>query len=264
MKKRKVDEETIADTRMPSKMRRLMNTWREYISHEIDISKEFNPNFNFQKIHLMAHWVEQICRYRPLHQHSGEGHDQAHETNLKDGWNASNHNLNHQPQEFTTQHPILCFVIRERNFQALAQRQENSAATCKVLPSGRDLAAPLSSQSYAKPEFMGPQKCHDGKHPDTMIKDFRALLGNTQNTMRHVTMYTGTQECIKHKSHIKTYISDEQLHTMELCIYHGIQVEVEGSEGESISQIFQCTGSQSWRRADRRNDWVWEKQHPGR
>jgi hypothetical protein len=60
------------------------------------------------------------------------------------------------------------------------------------------------------------------------------------------------------------YISDEQLHAMELCLYHGIKVSVEGLEGERISQMCRYTGSQSWRRGDRGNDWVWVKQRPGR
>jgi hypothetical protein len=61
-----------------------------------------------------------------------------------------------------------------------------------------------------------------------------------------------------------TYISDEQLHAMVLCIYHGIKVQVEGLEGEPISQMCRCMGCQSWRRGDRQNDWVQVKQHPGR
>jgi len=107
-----------------------------------------------------------------LQQYSAKRHEQAHKTNLKDGWNASNHNLNYLPQVITFQHRILCFEIGELNLQALAQRRENSAASCKVLPSGADLAAPLGSQSYAKPEFMRPQNRPDGKHPDAMIKTF--------------------------------------------------------------------------------------------
>jgi len=51
---------------------------------------------------------------------------------------------------------------------------------------------------------------------------------------------------------------------MELCIYHGIKVQVEGLEGEHISQMCQCTGSKSWSGGDRRNDWVWVKQWLGR
>jgi hypothetical protein len=46
------------------------------------------------------------------------------------------------------------------------------------------------------------------------------------------------------------YILDEQLHAMELCIYHGIKVHVEGLDGEHISQRCQCTGSQSCRAGD--------------
>jgi len=111
---------------------------------------------------------------------------------------------------------------------------------------------------------MGPQNRRDGKHPDAMIKDFTGLLDNMQDATHRVTIYNGRREFFKHKSRNKTYISDEQLHAMELCIYHGIKVQVDGLECERISQIHQRTGSQSWRRGDRRNDWVWVKQHPGR
>jgi hypothetical protein len=64
--------------------------------------------------------------------------------NLKDGWNASKHNLNYLPQEITFQHRILCFEVNELNLQTLVQRPENSAAACNVFPSAADLAAPLS------------------------------------------------------------------------------------------------------------------------
>jgi len=165
--------------------------------------------------------------------------------NLKDAWNASSHNVNYLPQLIAFQRHILCFEIRELNLQAIALHRENSAATCNIFPSGADLAAPLSSQSYAKPNFMGPQNRHDGKHPDAMIKDFRELLDNMKHTMHCVTIYNGTQEYIKHKRHRKMYISDQQLHPTELCVYPGIKIQVEGLEGEYISQICRCTGSQS-------------------
>jgi len=240
-----------------------MNAWRDYISHKIDVSKELDADFNFPKMHLMSHSAEQVRRYGALQQYSAERHEQAHKTNLKDGWNASNHNLNYLPQVITFQRCILWFEIRELNLQALAQRRENSAATCKVLPFGADLAAPQSSQSYAKPEFIGPHNRRDGKHPDAMIKQFRALLDSTQDGTHRAAIYSGTREFIKHKSRNKTYILDEQLHAMELCIYHGIKVQVEGLEGECISQMCWCRGSQSWRGGDRRNDWVLVKQRPG-
>jgi len=60
VKKRKVDEEANAETWTPSKKRRQMNAWWDYISHEIDVSKELDADFNFPKIHLVSHWVEQI------------------------------------------------------------------------------------------------------------------------------------------------------------------------------------------------------------
>jgi hypothetical protein len=161
MKKRKEDEETNAETWMPSKKRREMNACRDDISHEIDVSKELDADFNSPKIHLMSHWVEQIHLYRALQQYSAERHENAHKMILKDSWNASNHNLNYLPEVLTFQRRILCFEMRELNLQSLAQRRENSAAAFNVLPSGADLAAPLGSQSYAKPEFMGPQNRRD-------------------------------------------------------------------------------------------------------
>jgi len=111
---------------------------------------------------------------------------------------------------------------------------------------------------------MRPQNRRDGKHPDTMIKDFRALLDNTQDATHRAAIYRDTWEFIKHKSRNKTYISDEQLHAMEFCIYHGIKVQVEGLEGERTSQMCRCTGSQSWRGGNRWNDCVRVKQRPGR
>jgi hypothetical protein len=65
-----------------------------------------------------------------------------------------------------------------------------------------------------------------------MIEDFTAFLDNTQDATHRGAMYRGTREFIKHISRNKTYISDEQLHAMELCIHHDIKVQVEGLDGE--------------------------------
>jgi hypothetical protein len=165
-----------------------MNAWRDHISHEIVVSRELDADFNFWMIHMMSHWVEQICRYGAFQQYSAESHEHTHKANLMDGWNAFNYNLNYLARVISFHSRILSFEIRELNLQALAQHRENSAATCKVLPSGADLAAPLSSQSYVKPEFMGLKNRSDGKHPDAMIKDFGVLLDNTHDATHSVTI----------------------------------------------------------------------------
>jgi hypothetical protein len=67
--KRKVDEETNADSWTPSKKRRDMKAWRDYISHKIDISNELDADFNFPKIHLMSHWAKHILQYGALQQY---------------------------------------------------------------------------------------------------------------------------------------------------------------------------------------------------
>jgi hypothetical protein len=84
---------------------------------------------------------------------------------------------------------------------------------------------------------MGPQNCRDGMNPDAKIKEFRPLLDDTQDSTHRAATYSCMRELTKHKSRNKTYILDVQLHTMELCIYHGIKVQVEGLEGERISQM---------------------------
>jgi len=65
-KKWKVDEEPNAETWTQSNNRRKMTACGDDISHKIDDSKEFDADFNFPKIHLMIHWVEQIHRYGAL------------------------------------------------------------------------------------------------------------------------------------------------------------------------------------------------------
>jgi hypothetical protein len=75
VKKRKVDEETNAETSTPSKKRREMNAWQDYISHEIVISKKLDADFNFPKIHLMSHWAKQVHRYGALQLYCAERHE---------------------------------------------------------------------------------------------------------------------------------------------------------------------------------------------
>jgi hypothetical protein len=146
VKIRKVDKETNADTWTPSNMQCEMNAWWDYICHKIYVSKELDADFNFPKIHLMSHWVKHICRYGALQQYSAKRHTLAHETNLKDCLNASNHDLNYLPQVITFHHRILGFEVRELNLQALAQRRQESAAALKGLPSGDDQVLSLSPQ----------------------------------------------------------------------------------------------------------------------
>jgi len=147
-------------------------------------------------IHLLSHSVKQIRRYGALQQYSAETRQQAQRMNLKDCWNSSNHNLSYLRQVITFQCRILCFVVGELNVEALAQHRENSTAACKVLPSSAYLAAPLSPQSNAKPQFMGPHNRRDGKLPEAMIKNFRALLDNTQDATHRVAISSGTWEFI--------------------------------------------------------------------
>jgi len=184
--------------------------------------------------------------------------------NLKDSWKGSNHNLTSLAQEITLQCRILGCAIRELNPQALGQRRDHWAATSKALSSGADLAAPLSTQSYAKPEFKGPQNRHDGEHPDSTIKDFRSLHAIMHDAMHHLTMYNTTGYSIKHMSRNTIYISDEQLHAMELCICCSNMAQFDGLVGACTFHSWRCTWSQSCHGGDRWNDWVWVMHHQGR
>jgi hypothetical protein len=74
VKKQQVDNETNAEFWTHSKKRHKMNAWREIITCERDVSKEFDSDFNVLKIHLMSHWVEQSHRYEALQQYSTDRH----------------------------------------------------------------------------------------------------------------------------------------------------------------------------------------------
>jgi hypothetical protein len=51
VKKQTVDESTNAEPWTPSKKRCEMNAWQDNISHEIDVSKELDTDFNILNIH---------------------------------------------------------------------------------------------------------------------------------------------------------------------------------------------------------------------
>jgi hypothetical protein len=103
---------------------------------------------------------------------------------------------------------------------------------------------------------MRPQNPCDEKHPDAMIRNLGALLGNTQDATHCVTVYNVMQLFNKHNSHNKMYTSDVQLHATELSVYHGTNVQVAGLEGECGSAVCRCIGSQSWYGQNQRNDRV--------
>jgi hypothetical protein len=42
---------------------------------------------------------------------------------------------------------------------------------------------------------------------------------------------------------------------MEFCIYCGINVQVDSLDGEHISEMCQCTGSQPWGGWNRQTNW---------
>jgi hypothetical protein len=199
VKMRKLDEGTNDDSWMLPTKQREVNAWQVYISQEIDISKELDANFHFPKIHLMSHWAKQIRRYGALQQYSAESDEQVHKTNLKDGWKASNYNLNYLPQVITFQRRIHWLEIRELNLQTLILHWENSADACKFFPSGANLRTPLTSQSHATPEFMGPQNHRDGKHLDSRIKDSKhyTTICKTQRTEWQYTAARGRLSSIR-------------------------------------------------------------------
>jgi len=147
VKKRKVDNETHAESWTPSNRRHEMNACWDYVCHKIDDWKELHADYNIPKIQSMSHWVERIRQFCAMKQCSAESHEEAYKMNLKDGWYTSNHNLNYLARVINFQCHILCSEIGELNLQALPQHRENSAPACRVLPSGLDMAAPLSSQS---------------------------------------------------------------------------------------------------------------------
>jgi len=80
-----------------------------------------------------------------------------------------------------------------------------------------------------------------------------------QDSTLRVAIFSGIWECIKHKCFNIMYVLNDQLHTMEICTFHGIKIQVEGVDGERISQMCCCTGSPSWGGGDQPYNRVWVK-----
>jgi len=66
LKKKKVDEETNAETWTPSKKWHKMNTWQDYMNQQTDVPKELDADFKYPKIYLITHSVKQIHWYGAL------------------------------------------------------------------------------------------------------------------------------------------------------------------------------------------------------
>jgi hypothetical protein len=108
---------------------------------------------------------------------------------------------------------------------------------------------------------MGPQTFQDWKHPNAVMKVFGGLLVDLHDLMYYGALYKGTWEFIKHKSHNMMYILDEQRHPKELCINHGIKIQVDDWEGKGIPLMSRGTRNHWCRAGDRRNHLVWLTQH---
>ena len=124
--------------------------------------------------------------------------------------------------------------------------------------------SPPDPPANCEPRIHGTPVLPWWKYLYTMLKAFRALLCNTQQAMLSMVLYNGARDILKHQSCNMMYLSHEKQHAMELCIYHGIEVQGEGLKGEHISHVCQWIGSKSWCGGDQQNNSVWVNQSLGR
>ena len=291
VRKRKAEEELRADSLTPSQRRREHSEWRDFIDSEVDLSKENDAHFNFIKIHLLSHFTEQIRLYGSLPQWSAETHEHAHRANMKDGWNASNHNLDYLPQIFAFHRRVLCFEIRSLNLRSVERlrkdsdsdnnpwqiettipdpssaRQNPHSAEGLRTDSGNHRAntATITGPSSASPLFTQPMLIspqNDSKTPDGQMKHFGALVDSTDVVQRSALL-NGTRDFLLRRLSKRDEILDEELRKAEICIYHAVKVVIDDMDGERKTQMCRCTGEKPWRGAQKRNDWVWVRQRPG-
>ena len=256
VRKRKAEEELRAESLTPTQRRREYNEWRDFIDSEVDMSKEGDAHFNFIKIHLMSHFAEQVRLYGSLPQWSAETHEHAHRANLKDGWNASNKNLDYLPQIFAYQRRVLCFEMRGLNRQAVQGSDDHHLAGKTAT-----IAGPSTASPFTQPMLISPQ--NDNKTPDGQLKHFGALVDSIDVVQRSALL-NGTRDFLQRRLPKRDEIlSDEELRKAEICIYHAIKVEVDDLDGDKKTQMCRCTGEKPWRGAQKRNDWVWVRQRPG-
>jgi hypothetical protein len=107
-----VDEKTNAESWTRSKRWCGINALQDNISHKVIVSIELDGEYNVRTIQFRSHRAELIRWYQAWQLYSGERHEAVHKTSLKDGWSASNHNLNYLLQVITFQRHIRNFEIR--------------------------------------------------------------------------------------------------------------------------------------------------------
>jgi hypothetical protein len=57
VKNQMVNERANVEPWTPFKKQCELNSWHDFISHEIDVAKELNTDFNFPKSPMISHWV---------------------------------------------------------------------------------------------------------------------------------------------------------------------------------------------------------------
>lgn len=223
---------------------RIRDAWKAIIADEMARYVEEGSDFNFPKIHLMMHFRENIQRYGSLKQWSTEIGESSHKKQIKDGFNASNKTGDYYTQMIEYYLRSDAFAVRKANLEA-SNRKKHAGEMSGTLQ--------VHSRKRLDPrllKFISPQM-HKGKE---RVKDFRALLQTITNSRLRDDLHAATRRFLLSK-HIS--IDSEDLLNSTASIYHGMEIGVSNTHGESIVQRLRCTGEKSWYAGSARLDWAW-------
>jgi len=244
LKKWKVDEKTNAETWTPSKKRREMNVWRDYMRRKIDDSKALGADFTFQLSTWCLIGLNRFLDMEPCNSIvPRDTNKHMKQTSMTFGT---------PPIKIST----TCHKWSPCSVAFSASKSESSISKLSLSfgsimlpPAKSSLLVLIWLPPYAPSHMRSPNSCR----PKTTVME--SILTLWTKTSEHYStihrmertawvLYSSMREFVKQKNCNKMDILDEQLLAMELCIYHGIKVQAEGLDGECISQMCRCTGSQ--------------------
>ncbi|KAF8418320.1 hypothetical protein EV426DRAFT_679831 [Tirmania nivea] len=234
----------------PSKRRKLQQELQQETEQLVHDTLTSGAHYNFPKMHLISHFVDQIAKYGSLPQYSTEICEASHKP-LKDAYRRTNH-INALPQILRTYTRAHNFAMRERNLEQwiadLSHIPDEIRSIIRPTRQGLHLSRDAAPE-LTRRKLQGPLTRTDIYNLETLQKlyqlpDLRALT-RTYLARHHYAQSSDPESDM-------TRLQDAPLEA-----FHTLQVAVPTFNGDGhMLHHVRCTGGKLFRNQDERHDWV--------
>lgn len=235
------------------KRARVLQDEQEERAYRIAEALEDDSDFNFPKMHMLLHYVDQIKQYGSLPQYSTEICETLHKT-FKDAYRRSNHvdSIPQIIQGYTREHN---FAVHEMTLKAWGENNPD------IMQQYSDIARPKRKESNITPSpdapiymrLEGPQSIKEIYNLQHLSMHFNIIDIEQEVTEFLMLNAVGSLEI---NSDVGSWISDAPIR-----VYNGVQIPVPDQDvaGQNSYkyQHLRATGKKGWRGGKGRRDPVW-------